>query len=169
MLTEAQAATLKALIQSDPQYSAWFAQGEGGPELIAEDLNLPASPDYWVFKSRVPNEEIGNAFNGTEVAGMSALNMQRAQMLSNYSAGWQNPSRFDRRDAFDRIFSGAGGANTRAALAVLWRRKATKLEKLFAVASDGPANANPLGGTANPATCTFEGEIGAGEILMLFS
>jgi hypothetical protein len=75
-LTPAQETTLRNYIQADPVLSQ-ISLADNGAELIAEALNQFASPDYWVFKSKVPNEDIGNAMNGTEIAGMAGLNMQR--------------------------------------------------------------------------------------------
>jgi hypothetical protein len=168
-LSESQAAAIKALIISDPTYSGWFATVEDWPKRIAEDLNSIASPDYWVYRIDVQNSEIGDAMDGTEIAGLSALNMQRAQMLANYSGGSQDFSRFDRRDAFTRIFSGAGGVKTRTNLAVVWRRQASKIEQMFAVVADREGgNTNPLGSTLNPAAMTFQGAVGEGEIVALF-
>lgn len=149
-LTTAQLQTIRAAIfaETDPELVGYRTNGQTG--LIAEWYSKPRVPTLTVFKTRVSNDEIGDAMNGTEVAGLSALNMQRAQMLANYSSGYQNPSRADRRAAFDQIFSGAGGAITRAALAVLWRRPATRVEALFAAGS---------GTDASPATLVFEGAL----------
>ena len=134
--------------ETDPEFVSYRDAGLAAP--MTEWWNRPASPEKIVWRTAVSNDEIGDAMNGTEVASMSSLNMQRAQMLANYSSGFQNPSRFDRRDAFDRIFSGAGGQNTRAALAVLWRRTTNRVEALFAVGT---------GTDASPATLDYEGRI----------
>lgn len=60
------------------------------------------------------------------------------------------------RAFFDDVFSGAGGTNTRAALLVLWKRLATRIEKLFATGT---------GSDAVPATLVFEGEVSVQDII----
>lgn len=147
-LTTEQLAAFRAAIyaETDPEFVAYRVAGQAIP--MAEWWNRPTTKIVW--KTRVSNDEIGDAMNGTEIAGLSSLNMQRAQMLANYSSGYQNPSRADRRAAFDQIFSGAGGQNTRAALAVLWRRSCNRVESLLAVGT---------GTEASPATLDFEGRV----------
>ena len=149
-LTTTQLQTFKAamLAETNAELVGYRTNGQTG--LIAQWYNQPKVPTVTVWKTAVPNEDIGDAMNGTEVAGLSSLNMQRAQMLENYSRGFQNASKADRRAAFDQIFSGAGGAITRAALAVLWRRPATRFEALFVTGT---------GTDASPATLVFEGSI----------
>ena len=149
-LTAAQLATFRTalLAETAPELVTYRTNGQTG--LIAEWYSKPRVPTLTVWRTLVSNDEIGDAMNGTEVAGLSSLNMQRAQMLANYSTGYQNPSRADRRAAFDAIFSGAGGQITRAALAALWRRPATRIEALFAVGT---------GTDAAPATLVHEGAI----------
>ena len=149
-LTTAQLQTFRAALfaETDPELVTYRTNGQTG--LVAEWYRKPRVPTLTVWKTRVSNDDIGDAMNGSEVAGLSSLNMQRAQLLANYSNGYQNPSRADRRAAFDAIFSGAGGQNTRAALAALWRRPATRIEALFATGA---------GTDAAPATLVFEGSI----------
>ena len=153
-LTPAQAATLRTAIQADSQLNA-FPHTQDGAYAIAQLLNLTASPSFTVWKTSVSNELIGNAMNGTEVIGLSALQMQRLQLLSAYSNGTQDPSRADRRAAFDGVFSGAGGTITRPALLALWKRFATRCEKIFATGT---------GSDASPATLTFEGGVSGTEV-----
>lgn len=149
MLTTAQLQALKAAIQADPALSSQ-PMTSAGALFIADTFNAQASPAFTVWKTSVTNEAIGDAMNGTEIAGLSSLGMQRLQVLAAYSGGTQNPSRADRRAAFDAVFSGAGGNITRPALAALWRRLATRAEKLFATGT---------GSDASPATLVFEGTL----------
>ena len=153
-LTPAQQATLKTAIQADAQLIA-FPHTADGANQISDLLNLAASPAFTVWKTSVSNELIGNAMNGTEVIGLSALQMQRLQLLSAYSNGTQDPSRADRRAAFDGVFSGAGGTITRPALIALWKRFATRIEKIFATGA---------GSDASPANLNFEGSVSGIEI-----
>jgi hypothetical protein len=145
-MDDVQLQTLRTAIDADPALTAYWAAGNA--EAIAQHFR--AETTFVVWRTSVTNEEIGDAMNGSEVAGLASLPMQRLQVLAALSNGTQNPSRFDRRDAFDRIFSGAGGQLTRAALAIIWRRLANRGEQLFATGT---------GSDASPATMTFEGGV----------
>lgn len=149
-LSPAQLAVLRTDILVDPLLAPKCTSSGDGPFDIVAAYNLPAAVPFTVWKTAVPNEQIGDAMNGTEIAGLSSLNMQRLQVLSAYSGGTQNPSRFDRRDAFDRVFSGAGGVITRAALLVLWKRTTNRIERLFATGT---------GTDAVPGLLVFEGNL----------
>jgi len=153
MMTDIQLQTLVAAIRASTDPVVIAARTARNDAKLAEIYNAASSKIVW--KTRVSNDDIGDAMNGTEVAGLSSLNMQRAQLLANYSSGWQNPTRADRRAAFDQIFSGAGGAITRAALAALWRRPASLVESLFTTGT---------GTDASPATLGWEGPVQVSEI-----
>lgn len=159
-LTLAQKQALKAdiIAASDPACVALEASPTNSDFAFAvKDLyNLAASPDHWVFRSVVSLVEIGNAIVATELAGLTSLNIDRLAVIAVYAPSGINPSMADRRAAFDDIFSGAGGTNTRAALAVLWRRKATRVEKLLATGT---------GSTGSPATMGAEGPLSFQDVL----
>ena len=152
-LTDAQQQTLAAAIRASSNVTVVAALAQRNDTALTEYYNAASSAIVW--KTRVSNDDIGDAMNGSEVAGLSSLNMQRAQMLANYSSGYQNPSRADRRAAFDQIFSGAGGATTRTALAALWRRPASNAEILFAIC---PCT------TQTPGTLVWEGPVSLNDI-----
>lgn len=115
----------------------------------AAALNANKSPDYIVWKTLVSIADIGDGFNASELAGLSSLNNTRLQTLAQYSPGGINPSLANRRQFFDDVFSGSGGVNTRASLAILWKRKATVGESLLATGA---------GTTASPSTLAANGE-----------
>lgn len=119
---------------------------------IATFYSANASPAFIVWKSIVVVAAVGDAINGTELAGLSSLNNTRLQTLVALSANGLNPSLANRRQFFDDIFSGAGGVLTRASLLALWKRSATRLEKLFATGT---------GSDASPATLVVEGTVNA--------
>lgn len=148
VLTPAQLATLKADIQADGTLNSQPNNSDGNTT-IANAYNTTASPDFWVYRTDVLITEIGNAFNGTELAGLTTANNTRLQTVAAFSTV-VNASLANRRAFFDDIFSGAGGTNTRAALAVLWRRLARRVEKLYATGT---------GSTASPATMNYEGTL----------
>ena len=61
--------------------------------------------------------------------------------------GYLDPSKTSIRQSLLDIFSGAGGAGSRGALNTASRRKATRLEKLFAVASSAPPTPSGASGS----------------------
>lgn len=148
-LTLGQLQTLKNDIAADPVLNAQPNNSDGA-FAIAAAYNLPASPTFTVWKTNVSIREVGDNMVGTELAGLSSLNHTRLLTVVTLSTGGINPSLADRRAFFDDIFSGAGGAQTRAKLLILWKRPATRAEKLFATGT---------GSDASPATMTFEGNL----------
>ena len=161
-LTTAQLITLKAAILADAVLNAYpntsdgnFDMASGGPNQNLGLRALAAGPNNIGWKSNVVINAIGDAINGTELAGLSTLNNTRLQTLVQLSESGVNPSVANRRQFFDDIFSGAGGVNTRAALLVLWKRTLNKLEKIFAIGT---------GSDASPATLVVEGSISGADV-----
>jgi hypothetical protein len=153
MLTNQQLTTLKAYIDSVPEWAA-LPNNSDTAYFIAQELNKPATPAFIVWKTNVPRNEVGKAFVASALAAITAGNNDK---LANFAA-WNesvNPSRADQRQFFDDIFSIAAGATTRAALLALWKRSANSVEKLFATGT---------GSDASPATMTVEGTISYQEV-----
>lgn len=149
MLNTAQLQILKSAIIADPVLNA-MPNDTDSNIITANAFNAPASPSFTVWKTRVPIDEIGDAIVGTELAGLSTVNNTRLQTVVVLSQFGVNASLPDRRGFFDDIFSGAGGTGTRARLLILWKRLATRAEKLYATGT---------GSDPSPATLTFEGLI----------
>ena len=148
MLTTEQQATLKADVEADPAF-ATLPHNSDGAWAIAEAYKLTASPDFIVWKTLVDKNEVGKTFVASALAAITAGNNDK---LANFAA-WNetvNPSRLDQRAFFDDVFSVAAGATTRDALLALWKRKANRLEKLFA---------SGTGSDASPATMVVEGSL----------
>lgn len=153
-LTSAQLVTLKNAIIADPTLNA-APETADGADFIAKEMNKNAAPNFTVWRTVVTINEVGNSFNATDLAGLTTLNNTRLQTLAIYLAGGVNPSLASVRQFFDDIFSGAGGANTRAALLILWKRLATRAEKLYATGT---------GSDASPATLTAQGALTFAEV-----
>lgn len=153
-LSTAQYQTLKTAIAADPQLAAQ-PMTSAGAQNIADALNAIASPAWVVWKTNVTVTQIGDKLNGTELAGLSSLNHTRLQTVIIMSSAGVNPSLADRRQFFDDIFSGAGGTNTRAALLALWKRNATRFEKLYTTGT---------GSDASPATLVVEGTVSSADV-----
>jgi len=153
-MTPAQLLTLKNDIAADSTMSAQPNNSDGAME-IARLYNLNATPNFTVWKTNVPLNEVGKKFNGTELAGLSTANNTRLQTIALYLVGGVNPSLADNRQFFDDVFSGAGGTNTRASLLALWKRLATRGEKLFATGT---------GSDPSPGTLVVEGDISPADV-----
>lgn len=154
-LTEAQKATLLADIQADPALSV-LPQGNPSALQIANAYNALATPTYVVWRSSVKSDEIGNAWVGTDIDGMSALNMQRLQLLlASTSGGTFDMRRDDRRAGFENPFGTNQNNASRVAMRTVWKRNASRLEKLFATGT---------GSDASPGVTTLEGSVSYSEI-----
>ena len=153
-LTTAQQAALKAAILADPVLNAFPNTGDGA-YAIRDLLIKEFTPDFIVWKSKVPIGAIGVGFNSAELGGLTTANTNRLIALAHYLLDGINPSIPANRAFFDDIFNGAGGVLTRASLAVLWKRKATYIEKILA---------SGTGTDALPATMLFEGGLSHDEV-----
>ena len=149
-LTTAQLPALNAAIKADPVLNA-LPNDPDANDFTAKEFNKPASPNFTVWKSNVPNADIATCFNGTELAGLTANNHTRLQTVAVWFVGGMNPALPDMRAMLDDIFSGTGGANTRSRLLSMYKRLATRCEKLYATGT---------GTDPSPAILVFEGQIG---------
>lgn len=147
MLTDAQLLTLKAAIAAETDPAFVTLRTEGATGWMAEWFNEQSS--FVVWKTSVPKNEVGKAFQASALAAITAGNNDK---LANFAA-WNDtvyPSRADQRAFFDDVFSVTAGATTRANLAALWKRPATRGERVFA---------SGTGTEAAPGQLVFEGRI----------
>lgn len=154
-LTSAQQATLKAAILADPTLNAYPNTSDGNFDMAAQKLNVMASPAFIVWKSAVSISSTGQSFNGTELAGLTTGNQTRLQTIAVYFSEGYNAALADVRQMFNDIWSGAGGATTRANLLVLWKRSALLGEKILATGT---------GSDLSPATLGFEGNLSGADV-----
>lgn len=154
-LSPAQLLVLRTNILADVTLAPKCTSSGDGPFEIAAAYNLPATPAFVVWKTNVSITEVGDNINGTELAGLSSLNTTRLQAVIMLSQGGINPTLGDRRKFFDDIFSGTGGALTRASLLALWKRTATRAERLFATGN---------GLDATPGVLVFEGALSVAQV-----
>lgn len=147
VLTTTQLTTLKTAINAeiDPAFVALrTANNEDG---MAAWYNAPSTFVAW--KTSVSISATGAVFNGAEWGAMTSANHTRLQTVAQYLASY-NPGLADVRAMFNDIWSGAGGALTRAALLVFWKRLALRGEKVFATGT---------GSDASPGLLVIEGNI----------
>lgn len=148
-LTAAQLTAIKNDIAANSDLNV-NPNNDNGNQVIADLYNLIFSPAFIVWKSSTSITSVGAAIDKTELAARTTADSTNLQTLAQYSPGGVNPSDAGMRNFYDNIFSSAGGANTRANLAVLWKRSARRIEKILA---------SGTGTTASPATLGFEGTV----------
>jgi hypothetical protein len=150
---------VKADITANPDLIAFPNTADGNIE-VARLYNSNAAPDFWVWRTRVTRDELLTSIgpDGTTFAWTGTGYITRAQGERDAfnaiftSDAALNPSLANVRQAFADIFSGntAPAPANRTHLSAVSRRKATRLEKLFATGT---------GSTASPATMAFEGAV----------
>jgi hypothetical protein len=149
-LTTQQLQTLKAAIlaETDPAFVAFrTANNEQG---MADWYNSPST--FVVWRTNVTPDEIGNAWVGTDIDGMSALNMQRLQVLLASSSGTFDMTRADRRAGFENPFGTNQNNASRVAMRAAWKRFVNRFERLFATGtgSDAVPGLPVVQGTVTP-------------------
>lgn len=156
-LAPAQLPALKAAIlaETDPVFVGYRANGQ--TPLMSDWYNSPTSPAFVVWRKSVATAEVGKAVNYIAVEAMTDAN--RTRITTFYA---MNPAQFepraDVRSYWSNTFSGTlggEGANTRAALEALWKRAATRGEKLYA---------SGAGTDVSPGTLGWEGLISDADI-----
>ena len=152
-LTTAQLITLKAAIAAEVN-SVFVALRQANDETGMADW-YNAAGTFVVWKSNVTVTQVGDSIVGTELAGLTSLNITRLQTIVLLSPAGVNPALADRRAFFDDVFSGAGGVLTRAKLLALWKRFAKRGERVFATGT---------GTDTVPGLLTFEGNLTAQDI-----
>jgi hypothetical protein len=154
MFTPAQKAVIAADILANQDLSV-NPNTDPGNQTIAALYNANATPDFWVWKTSVSEDDIvgqpsvdGTQFSWTAFIGRSQG--ERDGWMRLFRSGKVNPSFTNVQQAIADIFSGAGAIPVaqRTHILTAFRRKATRLEKLLA---------SGAGSTAAPATLTFEG------------
>jgi hypothetical protein len=165
----ARLAALKADILANSDLNTKPNNGDGDYE-IAALYNLPKSPDYWVWNSRVSTDVIMDAINWAaltpvDVPDTTQLWSNRLQLClaktsllglalkRDYVDASKVNIRSGLQDVLSAVPSGVGGANNSAgwtAVKTAMARKATRGEALFATGT---------GSAANPATAVIEGFI----------
>lgn len=162
-LSAAQILVLKNHIAASGDLNT-YPNNDDGAFAVAALLNLPATPDFWVWRTAVPKSEFTNSVSvdGTTFTWVGngfitrSVGEQAAWAELFNSAGVCNPSLANVRQAFTDIFSGTGNAAAnRTHLSTIARRKATRAERLFATGT---------GSTASPGVMVFEGSVSYAEV-----
>lgn len=148
-MTPAQLATLKAAILADPELAA-LPNTDDGNFTLAEMLTQPAAPAFIVWRPDVTADEIFDQVRWTGTGGYIARSAgERDAFAVLMARGTLDFSKNRIRGAFDDIFSGAAteAVATRAAIAAVAKRPATRGEKIFATGTGtdaDPAKLTPI-------------------------
>ena len=152
-LTPAQQAAVKADILANPDLDA-FPNTADGAYAIADLYNLEASPAFVVWRSDIPTSDVKKALDWTELIAASVG--ERDTFLVMIANGILNATDINIRAGIADVFSGPGGANTRAALIALAKENTSRIVALLATWT---------GSDADPGTPTFTGTIGYTDVL----
>lgn len=161
-LTTAQQAALKAYVEADPTLSQFPHTGDGAYAL-ADALKADASPDFIVWRTSVREQEFTDdtSSEGTTWSWPAFIARsvgEQAGWNAMFRNGSINAAKANVRQGFVDIFSGAQNSAPaqRAHCAAIAKRKANRLEKLFATGA---------GSTASPATMVVEGSVSYAELV----
>ena len=156
MLTEAQKTALAADVAKDPAF-AELPRNSDGAYAVAAAYNLPASPEFIVWRTSVSQDEImQNGFDWVRVDNLSVGKARIWEWLFNNQSRSMNPSKINVRAGIDETWKGtAADLGVRAAVYAHCKRKATRAEKLFSTGT---------GTDASPATMTQDGALSYSEV-----
>lgn len=154
MLTTEQQAALKAYVEADPTLNS-RPHTYDGAYTLAEDLRAVASPDFIVWKTSVSIDEIMR--NGMDWARVDNLSVGKARIWDWMGRlGSFDASKVNIRAGIDATWVGtAADLAVRATVYTHCKRKANRIEKLFATGT---------GSDASPGTMVIEGGVDYREI-----
>lgn len=129
-LTTEQKAALAADIALDPAF-AELPHNTDGAWAIAAAYNLPATPDFYIWKTSVGVAEI--MANGFDWLRVDNLTVGKARIWEWMAAlGTLSPAQANQRAGVLAVFSTAGDLAMRQAIFSHCQRLATRVQKLFA-------------------------------------
>lgn len=158
MLTPAQRTLLVAAVAADPVLAA-LPPSTDNAYAIADAFNLPASPAFIVWKTKVAKDEImQNGFDWVQVDNLSVGKARIWDWLFDNTNKSINPSKPNVRAGIDECWKGtAAMLAVRAAVYVHCKESATRSQKLFATGT---------GSDAQPATMGKEEDLTFNDVLL---
>lgn len=158
-LTNAQKATLKTFIQSDPVLGP--AATAGDYDLVANTLSAPASPDFWGWRTSVSRSDVynevsadGTTWNWTTYKNQGVTEQNAWTQI--FMGDQANFSKANVRAGVAAIFTGSAAANNqRDHILAIARRRARLAEKVLATGT---------GTAVSPAVFGWEGVVQPTEI-----
>jgi hypothetical protein len=158
-MTPEQLAALKAHIDASPDLSGFPLNSDGAFE-IAALLNLPATPEYLIWKDSVTEAEIlQNGMDWLRVDNLSVGKARIWEWLFKFASA--NPSKANVRAAFAEVWKGTAADNTvRLSVFQHCQKPATRCEKLFSTGAGTTTTQDGVG----PATATWFGSVSYAEV-----
>jgi hypothetical protein len=156
-LTPEQLTLLKNDIAAHPVWGALPHTGDNS-YVIAAAYNQLATPDFWVYRTALTEQEIYEATSSEGTTWSWATYMaqtvtERDAWVLMFRPGQINPSLPQARNGITQIFSGntAPQLAQKTHLSALFRERASEAEKLFHTSGQGT--------TASPAVMGFQGQL----------
>ena len=158
-LTPAQRTAFKAALWSETDAALVSYRSNGQTTMIKAWYELPATPDFIVWKSSVTQDEImQNGFDWTQVDNTTVGKARIWEWLFASESRAINPSKANIRAGIAEAWKGTSAMlAVRAAIYTHCKRAASRIEKLLAAGT---------GTDADPATMAFEGAIPESEIAL---
>ncbi len=142
-LTNAELILLKADIDANSGPGGEFENVPDGPvahdghDLIAKAYNLPAAPDFFVWRTDLSQSEIDEVVDWMEVVALATNDLLAFQLLKSQPT--INTAKSSIRQAFNSIFPSAQNPNTNAALLAAAKRKALRVEQVLSTGTGSEA------------------------------
>lgn len=152
MLTAPQLVTLKAAIEADPALAAKPMNSDGHFDIAVVLNSEIAAPDFYVWKSSVPvNEIMNNNFDWTRVDNMTVGESRIWEYMTQLGA--IDPSKANIRAGVNEAYKGTAQDDAmRLAIFGHCQKRATRAQKLFAIG----AGSTTTNAGAGPAMMTVE-------------
>ena len=163
-LTQDQLTRLRDDIAAHPVWGT-VPQNGNNAYTIAEAYNLPATPDFWVYRTALGKREIyeetspeGTVWNWDTWMAQTATERDAWVEMFNTTVAVINPSLAQARNGINTIFKGTTGpvVAQRTHLNAMYRRLASAAEKLFVTSGAGT--------TSSPGLMGYEGDISMSDV-----
>jgi hypothetical protein len=155
-LTEEQYTLLRLDIQS---HQGEFGQAiaDNDDKFISDAYNLAALPECWVWRTKVPEQEVYEKTSDLPSTWdwdiyMGLVPGARDAWVRMHASGSVNAALPNTVAALAKLFKGADASQANHVRAI-WRRPALRAERLYASTPGGAC------ATTNPATLTWEGTL----------
>jgi hypothetical protein len=158
-LSTAQLQTLKTAINADPTLAAFPLNSDGYFDLANLLNTSTASPDFFIWRSDVSRSNVyndqdfeGNFWSWATFKAQNAT--EQTAWIQMFMGDQANFAAANLRAGVVSIFSGSAPQNAQQAHCLsIGRRKAKRIEQMFAVASSAPPTpSGALGSATNVAT-----------------
>jgi hypothetical protein len=156
-MDQSQLPALRAAIAADATLAA-LPKNDDTSLAIADAFNVAATPPYTVWRTSLATSAAMAVLIWTEVDNLTVGKARIWEWMSRL--GTINPSIANVRAGLSQCFGAASA--TAAAVTPLMKRPASRVERLYAVAT--PNQAGTAGSDASPGTLVYEGPLSPAEV-----